>query len=212
MDALAISDLRKVYANKTEALKGIDLTVKAGDFFALLGPNGAGKTTTIGIVTSLVRKTSGTVRVFGHDLDSQRETVKSHIGVVPQEVNLNMFERNFNTLVNQAGYYGVPLRVAKEGVKIAAEKIGKNASEFSLHVKGQELPAHDPRSYNAGAVSYATSNRGACHLAGFTHAFERLLSMPDPLIIKHSLMCYISSRLKPLWEKFALMKTETPSI
>jgi ABC-2 type transport system ATP-binding protein len=114
MDALEISNLRKVYANRTEALKGIDLTVKAGDFFALLGPNGAGKTTTIGIVTSLVRKTSGTVRVFGYDLDSQRETVKAHIGVVPQEVNLNMFERNFNTLVNQAGYYGVPLHTAKQ--------------------------------------------------------------------------------------------------
>jgi len=114
MDALEISNLRKVYANRNEALKGIDLTVKAGDFFALLGPNGAGKTTTIGIVTSLVRKTSGTVRVFGYDLDSQRETVKAHIGVVPQEVNLNMFERNFNTLVNQAGYYGVPLHTAKQ--------------------------------------------------------------------------------------------------
>jgi ABC-2 type transport system ATP-binding protein len=113
MDALVISGLRKTYKNGVEALKGIDLTVREGDFYALLGPNGAGKTTAIGIVTSLVNKSSGTVTVFGHDLDARREAVKSCIGVVPQEVNLNMFERNFNTLVNQAGYYGVPRRIAK---------------------------------------------------------------------------------------------------
>jgi ABC-2 type transport system ATP-binding protein len=113
MRALEISDLRKVYANGVEALKGIDLNVDAGDFFALLGPNGAGKTTTIGILTSLVRKSGGSVRVFGHDLDRERNIVKSHIGVVPQEVNLNMFERSFTTLVNQAGYYGVPLPTAR---------------------------------------------------------------------------------------------------
>lgn len=118
MDALAISDLRKVYPNGLAALKGIDLSVAEGDFFALLGPNGAGKTTAIGIVTSLVRKTGGTVKVFDYDLDTQREAAKTCIGVVPQEVNLNMFERNFNTLVNQAGYYGVPRRIAK----IRAEK------------------------------------------------------------------------------------------
>lgn len=113
MQALEISDLRKVYANGVVALKGIDLNVAAGDFFALLGPNGAGKTTTIGILTSLVRKSSGQVRIFGHDLDRQRDLVKSHIGVVPQEVNLNMFEKSFNTLVNQAGYYGVPPTLAR---------------------------------------------------------------------------------------------------
>ncbi|MGD2167858.1 MAG: ABC transporter ATP-binding protein [Gammaproteobacteria bacterium] len=114
MQALEISNLRKVYANGVEALKGIDLAVDAGDFFALLGPNGAGKTTTIGILTSLVRKTGGTVKVFGRDLDRERNVVKSYIGVVPQEVNLNMFERSFNTLVNQAGYYGVPLGTARK--------------------------------------------------------------------------------------------------
>ncbi|HEX6999425.1 MAG TPA: ABC transporter ATP-binding protein [Gammaproteobacteria bacterium] len=114
MNALEIHDLRKVYPSGVEALKGIDLTVRQGDFFALLGPNGAGKTTAIGIVTSLVTKTSGTVRVFGYDLDTQRERVKTCIGVVPQEVNLNMFERNFDTLVNQAGYYGVPPRLARQ--------------------------------------------------------------------------------------------------
>jgi ABC-2 type transport system ATP-binding protein len=113
MDALHIKGLRKTYRNGVAALKGIDLTVEQGDFYALLGPNGAGKTTAIGIVTSLVNKSGGTVEVFGYDLDKQREAVKSCIGVVPQEVNLNMFERNLNTLVNQAGYYGVPRHAAK---------------------------------------------------------------------------------------------------
>jgi ABC-2 type transport system ATP-binding protein len=113
MDALLINGLQKTYKNGVAALKGIDLRVNEGDFYALLGPNGAGKTTVIGIVTSLVNKSGGRVEVFGYDLDRQREAVKSCIGVVPQEVNLNMFERNFNTLVNQAGYYGVPRRTAR---------------------------------------------------------------------------------------------------
>lgn len=113
MNALQLTDLRKVYRNKVEALKGIDLAVAVGDFYALLGPNGAGKTTAIGIVTSLVNKSSGAVSIFGYDLDRQREAVKSCIGVVPQEVNLNMFERCFDTLVNQAGYYGVTRSVAR---------------------------------------------------------------------------------------------------
>jgi ABC-2 type transport system ATP-binding protein len=117
MDALVIKDLRKVYGNGVEALKGIDLTVREGDFFALLGPNGAGKTTAIGIITSLVRKTSGSVTVFGYDTETDREAAKACIGVVPQEINLNMFERNDLTLVNQAGYYGVPKRVAEGRVE-----------------------------------------------------------------------------------------------
>jgi len=125
MDALVIEKLRKVYPNGVEALKGIDLTVAEGDFFALLGPNGAGKTTAIGIITSLVTKTSGRVSVFGRDLDRERDAAKALIGVVPQEVNLNMFERNFNTLVNQAGYYGVPPR-------IAAERAGKYLKALHL--------------------------------------------------------------------------------
>ncbi len=112
MDALVIKDLRKVYRNGVEALKGIDLTVREGDFFALLGPNGAGKTTAIGIVTSLIRKSGGSVTVFGHDLERDRDAAKACIGVVPQEINLNMFERNDHTLVNQAGYYGVPKHIA----------------------------------------------------------------------------------------------------
>ena len=110
--ALSISALRKVYAGGFEALRGIDLDVPEGDFFALLGPNGAGKSTTIGIVTSLVTKTSGRVRVFGTDLDRDPETVKSHIGLVPQEFNFNQFEPVVEVVVNQAGYYGVPRRQA----------------------------------------------------------------------------------------------------
>jgi ABC-2 type transport system ATP-binding protein len=113
MAALVIKDLKKVYRNGVEALKGIDLTVREGDFFALLGPNGAGKTTAIGIVTSLIKKTSGSVSVFGYDLERDREAAKSCVGVVPQEINLNMFERNDYTLINQAGYYGVPQHVAR---------------------------------------------------------------------------------------------------
>jgi ABC-2 type transport system ATP-binding protein len=114
MDALVIKGLRKVYGNGVEALKGIDLTVREGDFFALLGPNGAGKTTAIGIITSLIRKSGGSVQVFGHNLETERDAAKSCIGVVPQEINLNMFERNDLTLINQAGYYGVPANVARE--------------------------------------------------------------------------------------------------
>ena len=118
MNALVIENLCKVYRNGVEALKGIDLTVKEGDFCALLGPNGAGKTTVIGILTSLVTKSAGTIRAFGYDLDREIEAVKACIGVVPQEVNLNMFEKNQNVLINQAGYYGVPRRVAR----VRAEK------------------------------------------------------------------------------------------
>jgi ABC-2 type transport system ATP-binding protein len=114
MQALALRQLTKVYKNGIKALKGIDLEVAEGDFFALLGPNGAGKTTAIGIVTSLVNKTSGVVEVFGHDMDRELETAKSCIGVVPQEVNFNMFESVFTIVVNQAGFYGIPRALAKQ--------------------------------------------------------------------------------------------------
>ncbi len=106
--ALEIRGLHKTYRNGFEALKGIDLTVAPGSFFALLGPNGAGKSTTIGIVTSLINKTSGTVRVFGHDLDRDIQEVKRNIGLVPQEFNFNTFEPVGEIVVNQAGYYGIP--------------------------------------------------------------------------------------------------------
>ena len=114
MPALSIRSLTKTYANGVVALKGIDLDVEQGDFFALLGPNGAGKTTTIGIVTSLVRKSSGQVKVFGHDIDREIAVAKSCIGIVPQEINFNQFESVETILINQAGFYGVPRPLARE--------------------------------------------------------------------------------------------------
>jgi ABC-2 type transport system ATP-binding protein len=114
MHALAVKGLTKTYKNGVKALKGIDLEVDEGDFFALLGPNGAGKTTLIGIVTSLVNKTAGKVDVFGHDLDAELARAKSCIGIVPQEINFNMFETPETIVVNQAGFYGVDRHVARE--------------------------------------------------------------------------------------------------
>jgi ABC-2 type transport system ATP-binding protein len=113
-NALTIRQLRKTYANGFAALKGIDLDVAQGDFFALLGPNGAGKSTTIGVICSLVQKTGGTVEVFGTDIDANFPLAKRHLGVVPQEFNFNQFENPFDILVNQAGFYGIPRRVARE--------------------------------------------------------------------------------------------------
>jgi ABC-2 type transport system ATP-binding protein len=114
MQALSIRGLTKTYKNGVQALKGVDLDVEQGDFFALLGPNGAGKTTLIGIVTSLVTKTAGTVSVFGHDIDRELDTAKACIGVVPQEINFNQFETPETILVNQAGFYGIERDVARE--------------------------------------------------------------------------------------------------
>ena len=112
MYALDIAQLKKTYDNGHEALKGIDLTVDEGDFFALLGPNGAGKSTAIGIISSLVNKTSGDIKVFGNDLEFDRNSCKLDIGLVPQEINFNVFESPENILVTQAGYYGVKRTVA----------------------------------------------------------------------------------------------------
>ena len=117
MKALALRQLTKKYRNGVQALKGIDLDVDEGDFFALLGPNGAGKTTAIGIVSSLVTKTGGKVTVFGHDIDTELEAAKTCLGVVPQEINFNQFEKVSTILVNQAGFYGIPRTVAKERVE-----------------------------------------------------------------------------------------------
>jgi len=114
MKALVIKDLAKTYKGGVEALKGINLDVEQGDFYALLGPNGAGKSTTIGIISSLVNKTSGTVEVFGHSIDSELELAKQQIGLVPQEFNFNQFETVLQVVLNQAGYYGVPRKVALE--------------------------------------------------------------------------------------------------
>lgn len=107
MHAIDLVDIKKVYKGGVEALKGISLQVEEGDFYALLGPNGAGKSTSIGIISSLVNKTSGQVSIFGYDLDSQLELAKSQIGLVPQEFNFNQFEPPLQILVNQAGYYGI---------------------------------------------------------------------------------------------------------
>jgi ABC-2 type transport system ATP-binding protein len=112
--ALVLKNLTKTYKNGVQALKGIDLEVAEGEFFALLGPNGAGKTTAIGIVTSLVNKTGGSVEVFGHDIDRELEVAKSCIGLVPQEINFNMFETPLTIVVNQAGFYGIPRSLAKQ--------------------------------------------------------------------------------------------------
>ncbi|MDE3272639.1 ABC transporter ATP-binding protein [Pseudoalteromonas sp. G4] len=106
--ALEIVGLEKTYSNGVQAVKGIDLTVEKGDFFALLGANGAGKSTTIGVISSLVNKTKGTVKVFGHDIDTDLGKAKTNLGLVPQEFNFSQFETLNQILVNQAGYYGVP--------------------------------------------------------------------------------------------------------
>ena len=114
MNALSVRGLTKTYKNGVQALRGVDLEVERGDFFALLGPNGAGKTTLIGIITSLVNKSSGEAKVFGYDIDRDPEAAKACIGVVPQELNFNMFETPFTIVVNQAGFYGIPRPVARE--------------------------------------------------------------------------------------------------
>ncbi|HEX6260035.1 MAG TPA: ABC transporter ATP-binding protein, partial [Woeseiaceae bacterium] len=114
MHALSIQNLTKTYPNGVQALKGIDFDVDAGDFYALLGPNGAGKTTAIGIICSLVNKSGGQVEVFGHDIDRELEAAKSCIGLVPQEINLNLFETVLNVVLNQAGYYGIERTVAMQ--------------------------------------------------------------------------------------------------
>jgi ABC-2 type transport system ATP-binding protein len=110
--ALEIKGLEKTYATGTKALKGIDLNVPEGDFFALLGPNGAGKTSIIGITCGLVNKTAGSIKVYGHDVDTETELAKTKIGLVGQEINFNPFEKLVDILVNQGGYYGIPREIA----------------------------------------------------------------------------------------------------
>jgi ABC-2 type transport system ATP-binding protein len=124
MHALTVSSLTKIYPNGLTALKGINLNVAEGDFFALLGPNGAGKSTTIGILCSLVNKTEGEVLVFGHDLDTDLEAAKSCVGVVPQELNFNPFEKTSQILINQAGYYGIPRKIAEPRAEYYLTKMG----------------------------------------------------------------------------------------
>jgi len=123
MPALAVRNLTKVYRNGHEALKGVDLTVEEGDFFALLGPNGAGKSTLIGIVTSLVNKSGGEVQVFGHDLDRELEAVKACLGLVPQEFNFNLFLPVIEVVLNQAGYYGIRRKEARSRAEYYLRKL-----------------------------------------------------------------------------------------
>lgn len=124
MKALQIENLQKVYKNGTVALKGISLEIEQGDFFALLGPNGAGKTTTIGIISSLVRKSSGTIKVFGVDIDQNWPLAKSYIGIMPQEFNFNVFETVEDIVINQAGFYGIARKQAKEMAADCLHQVG----------------------------------------------------------------------------------------
>ena len=153
--ALEIQGLVKTYASGTQALKGVSLTVPAGDFYALLGPNGAGKTTMIGISTGLVNKTEGSVKVFGHDIDKEPEIAKAQIGLVGQEINFNPFEKPFDIVVNQGGYYGIPRSEAKPRAEQLlidlglGDKMHNRAMELSGGMKRRLMIAralvHKPR-------------------------------------------------------------------
>ncbi len=132
MNALNIKNLQKTYKNGVNALKGVDLTVKQGDFFALLGPNGAGKSTVIGIVCSLVNKTAGQVEVFGQDLDNNSADVRMHIGLVPQEFNFNIFEPVGEILINQAGYYGIDRKEATRRAEIYLKQLDLWEKRFDM--------------------------------------------------------------------------------
>lgn len=122
--ALEIQNLHKVYGNAFTALKGIDLAVEEGDFFALLGPNGAGKSTTIGIICSLVKKSQGSVSIFGHDIDKNFSIAKQYLGVVPQEFNFNIFEKVRDIVLNQAGYFGISRSVAETRAEKYLKQLG----------------------------------------------------------------------------------------
>ncbi|MCG6149104.1 ABC transporter ATP-binding protein [Leptospira levettii] len=121
--AIELNGLEKTYKNGVKALRSIDLKVETGDFFALLGPNGAGKSTTIGILSSLVNKTNGKVKIFGVDIDENPNLAKTFIGIVPQEFNFGIFEAVEQILINQAGFYGMPLKEAKDKVKYYLDKL-----------------------------------------------------------------------------------------
>ena len=135
MHALEVNNLKKTYSNGVEALKGVSLNVKEGDFFALLGPNGAGKSTLIGIISSLVNASSGEINIFGTSVQQQRSKAMSHIGLVPQELNFNQFERPLEIIVNQAGYYGIPRDIALQ----RAEKYLRQLKLWDKHDKASRL-------------------------------------------------------------------------
>lgn len=136
LPALQVSGLRKIYSNGSVALRGIDLEVGEGDFFALLGPNGAGKSTLIGIVSSLVNKSAGEVRVFGIDIAQQRSLAMRQLGLVPQEVNFNQFEKPIDICVNYAGFYGVP---RAEALQRASEELKRAQLWGKAHVMSRTL-------------------------------------------------------------------------
>jgi ABC-2 type transport system ATP-binding protein len=160
--ALSVTHLRKTYNSGLEALKDVSFEVADGDFFALLGPNGAGKSTTIGIISTLVKKTQGQVTVFGHDLDSDPMALKRCIGVVPQEFNFSIFDKVIDIIVNQAGYYGVPYKRAKE-----------NATYFL-----KQLDLWDKRNTPAGKLSGGMKRR-LMIARGMVHE-PRLLLLDEP--------------------------------
>lgn len=136
MKALKIENLKKTYKNGVQALRGITFSVEDGDFFALLGPNGAGKSTTIGIITSLVNKTSGSVSIYDHDIDAEFAKAKACLGIVPQEFNFNAFEKLYHVILNQAGFYGIPRKVARVRAEKYLRQLGlwgkRNASLRAL--------------------------------------------------------------------------------
>lgn len=138
MHAIEIQGLSKTYANGVHAVKAIDLTVNNGDFFALLGANGAGKSTTIGLITTLVNKTAGRIKIHGYDLDIEPEKAKSCLGLVPQEINLNIFETCIQILLNQAGYYGVSRQEAKPRAESLLEQLGlwDKRNSIARHLSG----------------------------------------------------------------------------
>lgn len=121
--ALSVQNLEKIYPGNFQALKKVSFQVEKGDFFALLGPNGAGKTTIIGIISSLVHKTSGKVSIFGKDIDTDFEVAKTYMGLVPQEFNFSIFETPLNVLINQGGFYGIPRALARERAEIYLKKL-----------------------------------------------------------------------------------------
>jgi ABC-2 type transport system ATP-binding protein len=162
MNALSLEKLHKRYPTGVEALKGIDLDVEEGEFFALLGPNGAGKTTAIGIVTSLVTKTGGRVEVFGHDIDRELERAKACIGVVPQEINFNQFETVEDIVLNQAGYYGISRRRALP-----------RAKEYLQRLDLWEKRTHASRSLSGGMKRRLMIARALIHE-------PRLLILDEP--------------------------------
>ncbi|WP_454786117.1 ABC transporter ATP-binding protein [Legionella sp. WA2024007413] len=138
MHALDIKQLFKTYANGVQALKGIDLTINKGDFFALLGANGAGKSTTIGLITSLLNKTSGSISIHGYDLEKEPAKAKSCLGLVPQEINLNIFENCEQILLNQAGYYGISRKNAQPRVETLLQQLGlwEKRNSITRHLSG----------------------------------------------------------------------------